>query len=192
MRQFRYTVLQMKHVSSASTTMWAAIAMIAAMLLSCSPRPAARPYEVVEVTGSAFTVRLSAFDEENGWPVPGAYYRFESLLHDGKGSVLAMEFRHDDPVPLPSQNVRFVTGDFAYLFMGWKYAVTTDRGKSWTVWNAESDLPNWECCNYKLISNVEIKNDGIGKMSLKPIAGRRGEVNQLFTSDFGRHWAITQ
>jgi hypothetical protein len=164
--------------------------MMALVLLSCSPRPAAHPFEVIEVPGSAFTVRLSAFHEENSWPVAGAYYRFESLLHDGKGSVKAMEFRHDDPVPLPSQNVRFVTRDVAFLFMGWKYAVTTDGGKSWAVWNAETDLPNWQCCNYQLIGNVEVRGNGVGQMSLRPIPGRRGEVNQLFTSDFGRHWVV--
>ena len=169
---------------------WAAIATMALVLSSCSRRPAAHPYEVVDVTGPAFTVRLPAFHEENGWPVAGAYYRFESLLHDGNGSVRAMEFRHDDQVPLPSQNVKFVTADRAYLFMGWKYAVTTDGGKSWAVWNTETDLPKWECCNYQLITKVEMRSDGIGKMTLNPIPGRSGEVNQLFTSDSGRHWAL--
>jgi hypothetical protein len=165
------------------------IAVMASVLSSCQS-PAAHPYETIDVPGPAFTVRLSAFHEENGWPVAGAYYRFESLPRDGKISIPAMEFRHDDPVPLPGQNVRFVTADIAYLFMGWKYAVTTDRGKSWAVWNAETDLPNWQCCNYELIARVEVESNGIGKMFLRPIPGRRGEVNQLFTSDFGRHWIV--
>ena len=166
------------------------IVMMALLLSSCHQHPAAHPYETIDVPGPAFTIRLSAFHEENGGFVPGAYYRFESLPRDGKASVQAMEFRHDDDVPLPSQNVRFVTADVAYLFMGWKYAVTTDRGKSWSVWNAETDLPNWKYANYGLIARVEVGSNGIGKMILNPIPGHPGEVNQLFTSDFGRHWTV--
>lgn len=167
------------------------IATLTVLLSVCRrPHPAANLYQVVEVPGTAFTVRISEFLEEDNWPVSGAYYRFESMPRGGKDWVLAVQVRTDDDVPLPVKNVHFVSTDAGFLFMGWKYAVTTDGGQHWAVWNAERDLPDWQCCNYGLIGNVEMMSSGVGKMTLRPIQGRRGEVDQLFTSDYGRHWTV--
>ena len=99
-----------------------------------------------------------------------------------------MLFRHDDPVPIPRQQVRFANNDTAYVFMGWMYAVTTDSGKTWSLWNAEKDLQGWQCCNYGLIIDVVMLPDGSGTMSCNAIPKRAGEVAQLETHDFGRHW----
>jgi hypothetical protein len=160
---------------------------------SCaSPAPAKHPTEVAEIPGAVFTVRVSAFPEEHGGFVRGAYYRFESFPSGGKSWVSAMEFRHDDPVPIPRQDVKFLTPKSAYAFMGWKYAVTTDGGNHWHVWNAEKDLAGWQCCNYRLIKEVELDQNGSGKMLLRPIPGRPGEVPKLVTSDFGWHWTLPQ
>jgi hypothetical protein len=157
--------------------------------ISCtSPAPAKHPTEVAEIAGATFTVRISAFPEEHGGFVPGAYYRFESFPTGGKSWVPAMEFRHDDPIPIPRQDVKFLTLKTAYAFMGWKYAVTTDGGNHWRVWNAEKDLAGWRCCNYRLIKGVELEPNGAGKMFLRPIPGHPGEVPELVTADFGWHW----
>jgi len=158
-------------------------------LLSCGrPHPADRPSDVTTVSGPEFTIKVSTFPEKSGGFVPGVYYRFESLSGTTGRSVSVMQFRHDDDVPIPRENIRFLGPKIAFLFMGWKYAVTTDGGTQWHVWNAETDLPEWQCCNYGLIRTVELSTSGAGKMVLKPIAGRRGEVPELVTSDFGRHW----
>ena len=162
-------------------------------ITSCArPSPAKQPTEVAEIPGPAFTVRISAFPEEHGGFVAGAYYRFESRPSDGKNWVTAMEFRHYDPVPIPKQNVRFLSTRSAFVFMGWKYAVTTDGGKHWQVWNAEKDLAGWQYANYGLIKEVELEQNGAGKLILNPIAGHPGEVPVLVTSDFGAHWRPPQ
>ena len=52
-------------------------------LTSCArPAPAKTASEVVEIPGSAFTVRISAFPEENGGFVPGVARRqpYDSLI----------------------------------------------------------------------------------------------------------------
>jgi len=72
--------------------------------------------------------------------------------------------------------------------MGWMFAVTTDGGATWSVWDAKKDLPNWQCCNYGLIKDVRLDSKGTGVMILNPIPQRRGEVPELHTNDFGRHW----
>lgn len=177
-------------------TRWLSAAVIFIALLSISmsfvacvrPHSADHPAEVMETSGSTFRIKVSAFPEKDGGFVSGQYYRFESLPQDGKDWVMAMQFRHDDPVPIPKQNVKFLTPETAFVFMGWRYSVTTDGGKNWHLWSAETDLTGWKCCNYGLINAVELSQSGKGKMTLSPIQGRAGEVPRLFTSDFGRHW----
>src|SRR6478672_5496538 len=166
------------------------LASIGVLLASCaSPHPADHPAEVTEITSPEFLIKVSAFPEQDGGFVSGRYYRFESLPQGGKDWVTAMQFRHDDPVPIPKQNVRFVASRTAFVFMGWKYAVTTGGGKQWSIWSAEKDLPGRQCCNYALVKDVAMLQSGKGKMILSPIQGRAGEVPELVTSDFGRHWA---
>ena len=183
------TMTDRKAGRPSSLAIFLALCGVLCSIVSCArPAPAKRPTEVVEIQGTAFTVRISAFPEEHGGFVPGAYYRFESLPSGGKSWVPAMEFRHDDPVPIPRQDVKFLTPKSAYAFMGWKYTVTTDGGNHWHVWNAEHDLAGWRCCNYRLIKEVELEPNGAGKMFLRPIPGRSGEAPELVTSDFGWHW----
>lgn len=134
-----------------------------------------------------FRVRVTAF-EEKGANVNGAYYRFEGASSGSDDWREIMTFRHDDDPKIPRDQVRFVNDEIGYVFMGWMYAVTTDAGKSWSVWSAEKDLPDWQCCNYKLINDVTMGSDGRGVMRLSPSEGRRGEVAELRTNDYGRHW----
>lgn len=99
-----------------------------------------------------------------------------------------MTFRHDDPVPIPREQVRFVNDRIGYVFMGWMYAATTDGGRSWSVWDARKDLPDWSCCNYRLIQDVRMQLDGVGRMTLNPIPGRPAEASELETQDYGQSW----
>jgi hypothetical protein len=141
-----------------------------------------------ETSNGRFSIRVTAYAEDNGGFVAGAYYVFESARMRSNDWREIMTFRHDDPVPIPREQIRFVSDQVSYLFMGWKYAVTTDGGVTWSVWTADRDLPNWECCNYALIRDVTIEKDGKGFMQLKPSQDRRGEVPELRTQDYGRHW----
>jgi hypothetical protein len=65
----------------------------------------------------------------------------------------------------------------------------SDGGSNWSVWRAEKDLPNWKCCNYKLIRDMRIAPDGTGTMNVNPIPQRSGEAPELHTKDYGRHWS---
>jgi hypothetical protein len=134
-----------------------------------------------------FRVRVTAY-EERGTNVNGAYYVFEAAPAGSDQWREIITFRHDDNPKIPTDQVRYVNHDIGYVFMGWMYAVTTDAGSTWSVWSAEKDLPNWQCCNYKLISNVTLGSDGGGTMKLNAIEGRRGELPELRTNDYGRHW----
>ena len=167
------------------------VSILAILFTSCwmfaSPKKG-KLIESWDFPGKTLKLRVEAYDERNAI-VGGAYYDFRSAPVGSENWQTVMTFRHDDPVPIPRKNVRFVDEHVAYAFMGWKYAVTTDSGKTWSIWDAGKDLPHWQCCNYELIQNVVVGSDGSGKMSLKMISGRSGEVPDLQTRDFGRHWA---
>ena len=141
-----------------------------------------------ETSNQAFKLRVEQRAEENGF-LPGAYYVFQSAPAGSNTWREVMTFRHDDPVPIPRDQVRFINDRVGYVFMGWMSAVTTDGGATWSVWSADKDLPNWKCCNYGLVKNMHLEPDGTGVMILNPISQSRGEVPELRTKDYGRQWA---
>jgi photosystem II stability/assembly factor-like uncharacterized protein len=143
--------------------------------------------ETWETSNQTFKVRVDRHPEENAF-VGGAYYVFRSAPIGSNEWRGIMTFRHDDPVPVPRDQVRFVNDRVGYVFMGWMSAVTTDGGATWSVWSANKDLPN-KCCNYGLIKDMHLQPDGTGVMILDPIPKRPGEVPELKTKDYGRHWS---
>src|SRR5258708_3289165 len=100
--------------------------------------------ETWEVSDNSFKVKATAYAEENGTFVAGAFYDFQSNATGTDTWREIMTFRHDDPVPIPREQIRFVSDQIGYVFMGWAFAVTTNGGSSWSVWTAEKDLPDWE------------------------------------------------
>jgi len=142
-----------------------------------------------DTSNNVFRIRVERHAEVNTF-VGGAYYVFQSAPTGSDSWQKILTFRHDDPQPIPRDQVRFVNDQVAFVFMGWMYAVTKDGGDSWSVWNAEKDLPKWDCCNYGLIATVNIDVSGTGTMILDPIPQRQGEVRQLHTKDFGQHWNL--
>jgi hypothetical protein len=143
-------------------------------------------YETWEVSSNQFTVRVKAF-EEHSQALGGAYFLYEAASRDTDHWQQIMGFRHDDPIKIPHDNVRFVSDKIGYVFLGWKFAVTNDGSQTWSGWNAETDLSNWNCCNYGLIRDVTLSVQGRGKMTLHPIQGRN-EPAVLMTEDYGKHW----
>src|SRR5688572_16489059 len=101
-----------------------------------------------DTSNNVFRIRVERHAEVNTF-VGGAYYVFQSAPAGSDSWQKILTFRHDDPNPIPRDQVRFVNDQVAFVFMGWMYAVTKDGGGSWSVWNAEKDLPQWDCCNYR-------------------------------------------
>ena len=118
----------------------------------------------------------------------GAYYVFDSRSPTDNEWHHVMTFRHDDQVGLRKESVTVKNISVAYVAMGWMFAITTDSGRTWSVWNAKKDLTGWSCCNYRLIRSVDLDSNGNGTMTLNPIRGRAGEVPKLYTRDYGRSW----
>jgi hypothetical protein len=149
------------------------------------PRKSEKVIEAWETTNEKFKVRVTAYAEENGGFVPGAYYVFESSPARSNAWREIMTLRHDDPVKIPREQVRFVNDKVGYAFMVYDYAVTTDGGVSWFVWNIVKDLPNW-LHNRPSINDIRIAPDGSGTMTLTSFTNQ--EAPSLKTDDYGRHW----
>jgi photosystem II stability/assembly factor-like uncharacterized protein len=148
-----------------------------------------------EANNTAFKIRIDQRAEDLWFfGLPGAYYVFQSS-RDGARWHEIMTFRHDDPVPIPRENVRFLNERTAFVFMAWMYAVTTDGGNTWSNWTAKDDLPGWRCCDYALIKNVDLSATGLGTMTITARGGGEYSGGEqlpfgiLVTNDFGRHWS---
>jgi len=143
--------------------------------------------ETWETTNHTFKVRVTAYDEKGSYPSPGGgYYVFQSAPVGSENWGEIMTFRHDDPIAIPRDQVRFVSDLVGYVFMGWQYAVTTDGGRSWSLWDASKDPALSKTYRYDSILGVSISPDGNGEMTFR----LTGETKQGFkTKDYGQHWS---
>jgi len=96
----------------------------------------------------------------------------------------------DEAVPIPRERIRFLNDQVAYFFMSNYYAVTTDSGRTWSIWDAEKDLAYREHKLWLSIKEVHIETDWTGKMILAPLPDQAGRVPLLHTNDYGRHWLV--
>ena len=167
---------------------YALLVLVMSASLYCASRPG-RVTSSWETAAAPIRIRVLRLAEEHGGFVSGAYYRFQATIPNTSTWRDVITFRHDDPVEIPKDQVRVQSDRIAYFFMGWAYAVTTDGGASWSIWNAEHDLPGWQGFNYRLINDVRLESTGTGTMSLNVFPGRAGEIPALFTNDFGKHWS---
>jgi BNR/Asp-box repeat len=134
---------------------------------------------------NTFRIRVNKHAEEHGGFNPGAYFVFQSAPKGQENWKEVIVFRHDDPVDIPRQQVRFVSDSVGYFFMGNKFAVTTDGGMTWSVWDAMKNLPDWTRTRAD-IKDVQINVDGSGTMQL--ISPTNQEVPILYTRDYGKTW----
>ena len=149
-------------------------------------RMSSRIIDQWETTNENIDIRVRAFAED-GWGPAGAYYVFESARHGSNNWQAIMTFRHDDPVPIPREQIRFVNDRTAFVFMGWMYAVTTNGGANWSIWSAQEHIPEY---NYALIESVYLESNGYGFMRLD--TSRSNDVPALGTRDYGRHWCCAR
>ena len=179
---FSYRPYRRRKLTSATITLLLVIGLAA-----CKKSPElGKMYDTWEVANSQFRVRVTVFEEHSQF-LGGGYFLYEAAPQGSGVWRKVIEFRHDDPIKIPHDNVHFVSNKIGYVFQGWKCGVTNDGGQSWSVWNAEQDLTNWSCCNYGLIREVELSVQGRGKMTLHTIPGRN-EPEVLLTEDYGKHW----
>jgi hypothetical protein len=143
--------------------------------------------ETWETTNQTFKVRVRQYDENASIVLPHYYYTFEASAPGSDQWREIMTVRTDDAIAIPRQQVQFLGNQIAYAFMTTKYAVTTDAGHSWSVWDANEKLTDLKYRNGAFIKDAHVSPDGSGSMVL---ASRSDvtELTRLHTSDYGQHW----
>ncbi len=125
--------------------------------------------------------------------VAGANYIFSARQGNSENWHEIMTYRFDDPIELKSEYVRIVNENTAYIFIIDRYAVTTDSGKTWKIWNAEKDLTDWKRAedkypNWAKIDEINLEENGSGKMKLERVNSGKGLTKELHTNNFGKTW----
>jgi len=162
--------------------------ILAISLLACQRFDQKQVFDTWQVEEYGLRVRVTAYNENNPFAsVSGAFYVFESSSPSREEWHEIFVFRHDDPVPINKRSVHIVSESVTYVYMGWIYAVTTDGGKTWSLWDSRDHNfvePNFD---YGVIETVDVGDDGIGKMLLR-VFPSKNSCHTLVTADFGRVW----
>lgn len=146
------------------------------------PRVTGRVLERSELDNGVLKIRVTSYMERG--LLPGAFFSFESCAVGSVDRKEIMTYRGDDPRPIPKDHVRFLGEKIAYVFMGGRYAVTTNGGKEWSLWDLRHAGLKWGRCDYGFLEDVSITSNGSGTMRL----GGPCYDHPLKTSDYGRSW----
>ncbi len=135
-----------------------------------------------------FSVKVERIPESCSFAavVAGANYIFSARQGNSESWRQIMIVHHDDPIDIPKNSIKIFSEKVAYTFMNGDYAVTSDNGKTWAVWNVDK-IPNWNFLDYGYIKEVTISEDGVGLLKLNPL-GKYKEIPEFYTSDFGKNW----
>jgi hypothetical protein len=143
-----------------------------------------------ETENTPFKIRVKYYEREDVEPQQ-VYYSFQSVNKEFlTGSRNIITVTSPNIIEIPKRQIRFVNDKIGYLFMNGVYAVTLDAGHTWSVWDAELDLENWQCCNRQFIEEVALVSDGTGKMKITPIKHHSNYISELYTGDYGKHWSV--
>lgn len=142
-----------------------------------------------EVSNGKFKIRLTEFEEINSASLHRFDYTYESSLSTSSDWREITTLRQDDDRRVNQNQARFVNEQIGLVFIGPRYAVTLDGGRSWTIWDAVQELADWHR-SYLYIHDVNVLADGTGTLSLLSFSMDPKDASVLLTRDFGRRWAI--
>jgi hypothetical protein len=149
-----------------------------------------RVYDTNEFTKSGISIRVVAQNEKSYLPnfVPGAYVTLYAHPVDSTNWNNVLQMRVDDPIPVPNPPAVVLDDRHAYFFLKSNFVSTIDGARTWTTWNAGTELPSG--C-WGSIQKVELNVTGEGRMDLwtNPYYCKE-RVSKLATDNFGRTWRI--
>ena len=134
---------------------------------------------------TSFSVKVTAVRERRffGQLLAGASYIFEVKNKAEQGWRRFMVVNHDDPIPIDKNSIVLVNESIGYVFMVKIFAVTTDGGLTWSIWNINkvNDLKDDLSCR---IQTIKIVENGTGSLDIKCSKAER----VLSTNDYGVTW----
>ena len=139
-----------------------------------------------QTSNAVFEIRVTEYEEKH-FPLSKFHYVFQANRRGSTEWREIMTARTDDDLPIPREQIRFLNDQTAYVFMADKYAITTNGGNSWSVWEANKATANLEYPGQSFIKDVNLKPDGGGTLVLV-LHSTNKQVKQLRTDDFGHSW----
>ena len=141
----------------------------------------------------SFQVKVDRKPEACGFApaLAGADYIFSSKPENSENWQEIMTIRYADPIDFPRENMHIFDENTAAVFMLHKYAVTSDKGKTWIVWDIDKDLGLEKYTKVRSISRINFGENGFVTMSIDVVTdnGRRIDA-PFFTHDFGKTWEV--
>jgi hypothetical protein len=131
--------------------------------------------------GDVFSVRLLANTR------CGEYVFQSDPTGSGRWNEV-FRFQHEARPQIPQEEVRFLSENMGYIFIGRMYAVTTDGGRGWSVWDPKAEMTEGSINIDRAIQEVRLGLDGRGWMRIGPQS--ESEQQQLVTRDYGKSWAV--
>jgi len=102
-----------------------------------------------------------------------------------------MTVRYDEPIDIPHENVHIFNENTAAIFMLHKFAVTSDKGKTWIVWDINKDLGLEKYTKVRSISRINFGEDGFATMSINAVTNNGRQIDAPFyTHNFGKTWTV--
>jgi hypothetical protein len=144
--------------------------------------------EAWETTKGKFKIRVTEYKEKNPVHLTHFLYVFESSGTASGNWREIMEVKNDDDIPLPREQIRFVNDQTGYVFLNEKYAVSTDSGEAWKVWEATPKNLSKLQHDPAYIKNVVIELNGSGTMILEALVDGQVKPFTVYTKDYGQHW----
>ena len=161
--------------------------VVSLLITGCVTQRGDRVIRAWETANKTFKIRVNEYDEQRSIVLPHYYYRFEGAGIESNGWQEIMTVRTDEDIEIPKDQVRFVNDRVGYLFMLGKYAVTTDSGNSWQVWDSDQSAPNHRYPNERFIKEVNVNSDGNGTIQLASRSDPKDTI-ELRTNDYGVSW----
>jgi hypothetical protein len=143
-------------------------------------------FEKLERSNENFRIQATSATLNERISTKGVYYTFWSslTLYENRHGQHIFSLRLDKTIPIPANQIVFISEKVGYVYMGWLFSATVDGAKSWHQWDAEMEFPDWKCCDPNLIQKVEMTPEGKGTMTLE----MSGKLMLLQTADYGQHW----
>jgi len=156
------------------------------LMFGCSPQYKPEDaFATEERHNSTFSVRVTAYRERRDFAqaLGGAYYVFEAKNRDEGIWKKFLVVADDDPEPIDKNSIVIVNEKTGYGFMLKRFAVTTDAGKTWSIWDV-GKVDSLKADRSCRIQSVKLNEFGTGNMGI--ICSNSSTV--LSTKDFGVTW----
>jgi hypothetical protein len=122
--------------------------------------------------------------------LPGSFYKFQSApLHENLWSEIVTAYEKDS-YRIPRDQIRFVNENVGYFFIHSTYAVTVNKGQTWSIYDLKKDVSYK--CQYTRIDDVKMSADGIGEIIIYANYKDRKTTPKIHTSDYGQHWTVEE